>query len=262
MRIGLTSRFDRQRLVEHVQRHPGYAYCTDRGEQYVIAGPWRRRADIAEVVEATRGARRIDLIEALARSLIARGVRLMVLDYGVEALDPAFYRRAGFNLIERIVEYERPTSAVKRGLRPSLKVRPYHAADRDAVLAVERESFEWLWWNSGEEWDTYVATPNVEVLVGCVDEQIVGYAGFTVYRRDGHLDRLAIRSSDQGRGFGAGLLVEALARMDERGARRVALTTQEHNGRSQALYERYGFQRGRWTYSIYGRWLNPEDLSP
>ncbi|HEX5418303.1 MAG TPA: GNAT family N-acetyltransferase [Chloroflexota bacterium] len=260
IRIGLTSRLDRHRLTEHVRRYPGYAYSTERGQQYVVAGPWRRRPEIAEIVEATRGERRLDLIEALVRSLAGRGIRLLVLDYGVEALDPAFYRRAGFNLVERIVEYERPNCTVERRPRPSLRIRQYRAADRDQVLDLEHESFEWLWWNSGEEWDSYIAAPNVEIIVGCTDERIVGYAGFTVNRRDGHLDRLAVRSSDQGRGYGSGLLVEALARMETRGARRVALTTQEHNGTSQALYERYGFHRGRWTYSIHGRWLNPEDL--
>jgi RimJ/RimL family protein N-acetyltransferase len=44
--------------------------------------------------------------------------------------------------------------------------------------------------------------------------------------------------------------------MIERGAKQVALTTQDYNYRSQRLYERNGFRRGRWAYEIYGRWLN------
>jgi len=38
----------------------------------------------------------------------------------------------------------------------------------------------------------------------------------------------------------------------------VALTTQEDNVRSQALYLANGFHRSRWTYEIHGRWLGPE----
>jgi len=261
IRLGLTSRFDRQHLINHVRRFPGYGFCTQNGKQFAIAGRWRRRAEIAELVEATRGDRREELIEALIRSLTAQGVRLVVLDYGLEALDPSFFRQVGFNLVERIVEYERSSASIVARPRPDLTVRLYRAADRDAILDLERVSFDWLWWNSADEWDAYVATPAVEVLVGSVDGRIIGYAGMTVYRRDGHLDRLAVREDEQGRGYGSGLLTEALLRMDVRGARRVGLTTQEHNARSQTLYEHYGFHRGRWTYSIHGRWLNPEDLT-
>ena len=39
------------------------------------------------------------------------------------------------------------------------------------------------------------------------------------------------------------------------GARRVTLSTQEDNHRSQALYERFGFRRTRWAYEIWGLWL-------
>src|SRR5262249_50728357 len=98
----------------------------------------------------------------------------------------------------------------------------------------------------------------VEVLVGCLDSRIVGYAGFVVYHHDGHLDRLAVRGVEQGRGFGRALLIDSLARMREHGARRVALTTQEDNVRSQALYLANGFPRSRWTYEIHGRWLGSE----
>lgn len=261
IRIPLTSRFNRATLAEHLRQNPGMALVTNAGREYVIAGQWRRRSDIAELIEATRGERRSDLIQDLCATLARRGVRLIVLDYGLEALDPAFYRRAGFNLIERIVEYERPDGEVRQRPRAGLTVRPYQLEDRSAILDLERESFEWLWWNSPEEWDYYSATPAVDVIVGCCDAKVIGYASFVTHRRDGHLDRLAVRRDYQGQGYGAGLLTEALTRLRARGAKRVALTTQEDNHRSQALYERYGFHRGRWSYAIHGRWLTPEDES-
>jgi [ribosomal protein S18]-alanine N-acetyltransferase len=185
-------------------------------------------------------------------------VRLVVLDYGLHALDPAFYRQVGFLLVERIVEFERPDLPIAPRRSNALSVRRYRPGDREAVLELERESFPWLWWNSPEEWDSYLLTRGVEVLVGCLDGRIVGYAGFVVYHHDGHLDRLAVREAEQGRGFGRALLIDSLARMRERGARRVALTTQEDNVRSQALYLANGFHRSRWTYEIHGRWLGPE----
>jgi ribosomal protein S18 acetylase RimI-like enzyme len=255
IRLPLSSRFSSRTLAEHVRLNPGMAFVTDDGRQYAIAGPWRRRADIAELVEVSDGKHRLTLLNALLASLTSQGVQMVVVDYGPRAVDPGLCREAGLAVIERIVEYERPDCRVQP--RPSaLEVRSYRPEDHDAVLDVERHSFPWLWWNSPDEWEAYVSLPSVGVVVGIAEGRIVGYAGFTVYHRDGHLDRLAVRESDQGRGFGSALLVEALRRMDQTGARRVRLTTQEDNRRSQTLYERYGFRRGRWIYEIYGRWLN------
>ncbi len=252
-----SSRFDRRLLTEHVRRYPSMSFASTDGRQYLVAGPWRHRNDIAELIEASRGSQREALLAALIVELKKKGFRLLVLDYGVEANDPAFYRQGDFRLVERILEYERPNLPIEVRPRPvGFKVRPYHPADRESVLRVERESFPWLWWNSSEEWDRYVVTPGVEILVGWIDDRIVGYAGFAVHRADGHLDRLAVEAGVQGRGLGASLLSASLTQMVKRGAKQISLTTQEDNYRSQQLYEQNGFRRGRWTYEIYGRWLD------
>jgi ribosomal protein S18 acetylase RimI-like enzyme len=257
VRLPYTSRFDNRLLANHVRAYPRMAVTTPDGRQYAIAGPWRHRDDIAELIETTRGGLRTELLETLLTDLGARGFALIVLDYGVEAKDPDYYRRNGFRLIERILEYDRPNVPVQHAAPPAgFEVRPYQLKDRDDVLRVERVSFPWMWWNSEEEWDRYTVSPGVEILVGGLAGSIIGYAGFVVHRHAGHLDRLAVRDVDQGRGRGAVLLTSALERMVERGATQVSLTTQEHNLRSQRLYERNGFHRGRWTYEIYGRWLN------
>ena len=251
------SRFDGRLLADHVRRLPSMAFSSADGRQYVVSGPWRHRDDIAELIEASRGALRPELVEAVADSLVRIGYRLLILDYSVEANDPAFFRGAQFQLVERILEYERFEAPIDiRPLPGRFAIRPYNGEERPEVLQVEKKSFPWLWWNSYDEWDRYVVTPGVEVLVGWVDDRVVGYAGFSVHRRDGHLDRLAVAEDVQGRGLGASLLAASLARMAERGARDTSLTTQEQNIRSQKLYEQNGFRRGRWGYDIFGRWLD------
>lgn len=251
-----SSRFDRRLLAEHVRLNPSMAFASADGRQYAIAGRWRHRQDIAELLEASPGSLRRHLIEALVDDLTNNGFRLLILDYGVEANDPAFYQNSSFHLIERIIEFERPDMPVDvRSWPKTFTVAAYRPGDRQDVLLVEQQSFPWLWWNSREEWDEYVVTPGVEVLVGRLDERVVGYAGLSVHRREGHLDRLAVSRKAQGLGLGASLLSASLSRMAERGARHIALTTQEDNLRSQKLYEQNGFKRGRWTYEIYGRWL-------
>ncbi|MBI5957029.1 MAG: GNAT family N-acetyltransferase, partial [Chloroflexi bacterium] len=72
----------------------------------------------------------------------------------------------------------------------------------------------------------------------------------------GHLDRLGIHPSRQGLGYGADLLAFAIQRMASQGARRVGLSTQAENGRSQRLYEGFGFRRTGDSYQLYGLWLD------
>lgn len=256
VRLPLTSRFTGRSLAAHAERHPGMGLIADEGRQYAIAGPWRNRAEIAELLEVSPGNLRSLLVGRLGQLLRDRGVRLVVLDYGLGALDHRFFRAEGFDLIERIIELERPDRPIDLIRAPGLAIRRYQPADRETVLDLERESFPWLWWNSPEEWENYLRTREVEVIVGAVQGRIVGYAGSVVFGRDGHLDRLAVRESEQGKRYGAALLSVALERMRQRGATKISLTTQENNLRSQALYFRNGFQRGRWTYEIHGKWLD------
>ncbi|HLZ07526.1 MAG TPA: GNAT family N-acetyltransferase [Chloroflexota bacterium] len=259
----MTSRFSGRSLADHAEKNPDLGLVASSGRQYIVAGQWRRRPDIAELIEASPGDGRGELLDRLCRTLVGKGFVLAVLDYSLGARDPGFFRRHGFTLIERILEYERPAAPVVRQPFPDgFLVRPYTENDRVAILALERESFPWLWWNSDPEWDSYVANIEVEIFVGTFEGEVVGYAGFVMFRHEGHLDRLAVHRNYHGRRFGASLLAEALGRMTSRGASRIALTTQEDNVRSQRLYEQNGFRRARWTYEIHGKWLAPREGPP
>ena len=69
--------------------------------------------------------------------------------------------------------------------------------------------------------------------------------------------RIAVIPERQGAGYGLETLHFAIARLSDLGARRVGLSTQANNIRSQQLYERYGFRRtGGNDYTIYGVWLD------
>ena len=234
---------------------------TENDRQYVVAGWWRRHTEIGELIEVTAGNRRRELIEKALSVLSDRGARLAVLDFGFDTSERSLITDGGFEVIDRIVEYVRLNCELDEVTNRAVEIRPYRSEDRDALLDLERHSFPWLWWNSADEWETYLATPGVEVMIGEDSGEIVGYSSFTVRGRSGHLDRLAVRDSRQGNGFGAALLVDALRRMGQAGVGRVALTTQEDNYRSQRLYERFGFRRGKWVYEIYGKWLARPEVS-
>ncbi len=258
VRLPITSRFSNRTLADHTRAHPGMGLIANSGRDYLIAGSWRHRSDIVELIELSSGDHRGELIRRLASKLAGAGVKLLILDYSVGAHDPSFFRREGFVLIERILEFERLPGEIGSKPRPvGFTMQNYTAAAGPRILDLEKQAFPWLWWNSNEEWSAYIANPGVEIIAGYYDGEIVGYAGFVVYRNDGHLDRLAVHRNFHGRGLGSALLTEAMIRMADRGAKRIALTTQENNYQAQRLYENYGFRRGRWTYEIHGKWLGP-----
>ena len=63
----------------------------------------------------------------------------------------------------------------------------------------------------------------------------------TQHRQGGHLARIAVLPSEQGRGLGEGLAREALHFFQARGVRLVTVNTQADNHRSLRLYRRLGF---------------------
>jgi len=91
------------------------------------------------------------------------------------------------------------------------------------------------------------------------DGEAVAYFGVTLFPDWGHLDRVAVVPEHQGRGLGLETLGLAVDTMRRRGARRVGLSTQRTNVRSQRLYERFGFQRTPdHDYRLFGAWCRPE----
>ncbi len=256
LRPPLIGRFTSEMIAEHVEACPDLAFGVARQNQYGIGGLWRRRDDIGEVVEVSRGPHRQALLRRLLDAFEARGVTLVVLDFEESAGNAGFFAQEGFATIDRIVEYERPIHRPVREVQAA-PVRAYQPEDFDAVVEVDHGSFPWLWWNSEAELDAYLHTPGVQLFVS-VDGggHPVGYAGLTIRGTFAHLDRLAVHEGFQRRGHGATLLSFVLDEMKAIGVRRIALSTQEDNYRSQALYERNGFTRGRWSYDIRGVWLH------
>ena len=254
LRLPLLSRLSALSLAEKIRGSPGLAYIAEGSNQYAVGGHWRRRPDIGELVEISRGPHRRRLLRRLLQAFDEQGVALVVVDHDENVNEGPFYDSEGFRRVDRIVEYE---LALRPGYRwpddPSIVA--YEPALRDEVFAVEAESFPWMWRNSLGEMLAYESTPGVELYVLREHDRTVGYAGLTVRGHHAHLDRLAVRRSDEGRGLGTRLTTHVLRRAEALGVRRVTLSTQIDNQRSQALYQRFGFRQGRWSYDIRGIWL-------
>ncbi|MEW5959537.1 MAG: GNAT family N-acetyltransferase, partial [Chloroflexota bacterium] len=80
------------------------------------------------------------------------------------------------------------------------------------------------------------------LMLAEINGQVVGYEWCEIHPRQAHLNRLAVHPDYQGRGIGAQLLHRALSDVRARGVHKITLNTQEHNHRSIALYQRFGFE--------------------
>lgn len=265
LRFLLHSRFTPTTLEQHLAVNPGLSWRHTGNGQYVVGAYWRRRPEIASVVELSSGPHRRALVDQLVAAARTVGCELVLAETAVEGRDLDFWRAAEFTPVERIVEYEKLGTDSPIEARPA-SLRRYDPEDLPALLDLERRAFPWLWWNSTPEMAVYGEAAESEVWLAVATDdprQIEGYVGLTVRGAHGHLDRLAVDPERRRQGLGAALVARALARYARAGVKRISLTTQVDNVRAQPLYERFGFRPTRNQLTIYGRWLGrPRDRTP
>ncbi len=245
-----------------LERHPGRSVWAPSTLEFAIIGPWRNRPEIACVSELVAVRHSEPLLRAAFERCVEFGDDLLLALELEMQRSPTRFERAGMDLLEEVITYEMPAPRETWRPRQSVQFVPVRSGDRRAINVVSRidqAAFPWLWRNSHSELDVYLSTPGVEVALIEFDGEPIAYTGTTLFTGWGHLDRIAVAPEWQGEGFGLealGLAVDALRR---RGARRIALSTQHSNRRSQRLYERFGFLRTYdHDYRLFGRWTLPE----
>lgn len=240
-----------------VTDYPDRAVWLPESLEYVVLAPWRHRREVALLQEIAATANSERLVEAAIAASRRAGDALTLAIEMDETRSRPFYDRAGLRLLEEIVTYE---LAVGNGPLPrgaaDLDFRRLRPGETDAYAALRRidnAAFPWLWWNSDEEFAAYGITPGVQLFMVTHRRQPVAYVGVTAYSGWGHLDRMAVAPEVQGTGVGLEALAFAVATLRGHGAKRVALSTQRDNLRSQTLYERFGFRRSpAFDYRLFG----------
>lgn len=243
----------------HLADAPDLSLWVPKTGEYAVAEPWRRRTDIAQILEVTARKGKPALLAAFMDRLRESGYSLVLMTSDVWYDDPKAYSDLGMELLERIVFFSRelgdPRSiAPTRGL-PALDFALLSLAELDTLVLVDHASFPWLWWNSPLEFQNYMRAEGVYVYLARRAGEPIGYASFTMYQGWSHLDRLAVVEKEQGKGYGAAQLVHALRAMETLGAGSVNLSTQENNVQSHRLYKGFGLKRARDVLSLYGRYL-------
>lgn len=262
LRLPWLSRFNPHTLSQYVRAYPGYSLWVPASGEYAVAEPWRRRADIANIIEISARKGKAALVRQHLAELHALGNRLVLLSDEIWRDQTRFYMDLGFEKLQTIVFYERTLAPdIIRSFQgsglPPLTYTAIGLEQIDTLLEVDHSSFPWLWWNSREEFELYMQVPDVTVILALHEGEPVGYASFTVYQGWAHLDRLAVVEAAQGRKYGAAQLVYVMGLMLEAGARTVALSTQETNVKSHRLYEGFGFRQTHETMSFFGIKLDP-----
>jgi [ribosomal protein S18]-alanine N-acetyltransferase len=124
--------------------------------------------------------------------------------------------------------------------RPEPRMRPLAERDLDAVVAIEREIYEFPW-SLGNFRDSLAAGYSCWACHGA--EGLVGYAVMMIGAGEAHILNLSVTSACQRRGYGRQLLEHLMEVARSYGARVLLLEVRPSNAAGRALYAAYGFEQ-------------------
>jgi len=123
-----------------------------------------------------------------------------------------------------------------------MKIRPFAAADRAAVIALWQACDLTRPWNDPDtDIDFCIARPESTILVGERDDRIVATV---MCGHDGHrgwLYYLGVDPSQQKAGLGRAMVAAAEAWLQARGVPKVMLMVRPENTRVRAFYDALGY---------------------
>ena len=114
--------------------------------------------------------------------------------------------------------------------------------DLDGVIEVESASFTSPWTR-----EMYLSELRYESIahiyvVRTADRRVTGFCSFWLVFDEVHINNLAVRPENRGRGYASALLAHILQEGDRLGARRATLEVRQSNAAAIRLYERLGFE--------------------
>ena len=259
VRLSSWSRYEAATLAAAITTYPNRSVWMPETSEYAVLRPWRHRDEIADLAELSANRHPEALVDAATERATKYGAYLLLMVEVEESRRPSFYARIGMELLEEVVTYE------LRALPPAAEVparlefaradvsEPRELAE---LLAIDGASFPWVWQNSSFEFREYGDAPGVEIFIGRLAGRAVAYIGLTAYLGFGHIDRVAVIPDFQGQGFGTEAVRFGIERLASAGAKKIGLSTQRVNLRSQHVYERLGFRRAITNdYRLYGKIL-------
>jgi ribosomal protein S18 acetylase RimI-like enzyme len=243
-------------MRDTLRSRPGRSVWVPGTLEHLLIGSWRNRREISSIEEFSAVRHLPALVEQAIVQCHQQGDELLLALELESHRGRSRFERAGLEQLEEVITDEIETMRVPLMQERHLHVRGAYREDNALLLqllALDNAAFPWLWRNSLEEFWEYLDSPGVRVLAISDRAQIVAYIGVTEFEGWGHIDRVAVQPERQGEGFGQAAVTLGLDALRRGGARRVGLSTQRSNVRSQRLYERLGFQRTPdLDYHLYG----------
>ena len=149
--------------------------------------------------------------------------------------------RRQFQTREWIVVLQRLGDKPLPAVPAPARIRPMQSGDLEALTRLDALTFDQIWQKSAHKFAEALAIGD-SLMIAEMDGQAVGYEWCEVHPRHAHLNRLAVHPNYQGQGIGSQLLHRAISDSLAAGVQKITLNTQEHNHRSIALYQRFGFE--------------------
>jgi ribosomal protein S18 acetylase RimI-like enzyme len=129
-------------------------------------------------------------------------------------------------------------------------IRSMIPEDLGTVMNIDNSAFGLEWRNSMDELELAFQQSSLASVAEMGDE-IVGYQYSTSSALGGHLARLAVSPSMQGKGIGYILVHDVLQQLRKKGIMHITVNTQQNNETSLALYLKAGFKSTGESYRVY-----------
>jgi ribosomal protein S18 acetylase RimI-like enzyme len=158
---------------------------------------------------------------------------------------------SGFEHTDNVVVLMWERSALLPDPPPTdIKLRIMMPEDLEIIEKIDHEAFGPVWKNSLDSLEL-AFQQSVLASVAELNNEIVGYQYSTSNVMGGHLARLAVKTSMQGRGIGYLLVHQLLSQFRKQGVMHMTVNTQQSNLASLGLYSKAGFNLTGESYRVY-----------
>ncbi len=126
---------------------------------------------------------------------------------------------------------------------PQVTVREMTVNDLKDIMLIEKVSFPTPWSENmfRKELKVAMARNLVAVIKSARREEIIGYINFWIFADEVHLNNIAVRKDQRGKGVASRMMAEMIQHGRKQNARWGTLEVRETNFDAIRLYERYGF---------------------
>lgn len=165
--------------------------------------------------------------------------RLIYIGSAVWLIEGLWLRQ--FQTREWIVVLQRSRTDLPSAPPAPATLRSADPDQLESLSKLDALTFDQIWQKSTNRLVEGLAMGD-SIMLAEIEGLLVGYEWCESHPQHAHLNRLAVHPDYQGQGIGAQLLHRAITDALSKGVRKITLNTQEHNHRSIALYQRFGFE--------------------